>query len=179
MLGLSLLAQYIGLAAIIGAFIAGLIVSEVKQHAALEDRFTPLAWFFVPFFFVLMGTYIDPASFARPLVLAAIVAFSVVAVVTKYIGSLWGARAEGPRIAREVAVGMIPRGEVGIVVAGIALAAGAVTRDVYAAVLGTVLATTVVSPYLIKAVFARREHPEGDDGRRGEGRPAEAVHRRG
>ena len=177
MLGLSLLAQYVGLAAIIGAFIAGLIVSEVKQHAALEDRFTPLAWFFVPFFFVLMGTYIAPASFAKPLVLAAIVAFSVVAVATKYIGSLWGARAEGPRIAREVAVGMIPRGEVGIVVAGIALASGAVTEDVYAAVLGTVVVTTVVSPYLIKAVFTRRGHPGDDGGRRGEGRPAEVAHR--
>lgn len=172
MLGLSLLAQYIGLAAIIGAFIAGLIVSEAKQRAALEDRFTPLAWFFVPFFFVLMGTYIDPASFARPLVLLAIVVFSAVAIVTKYLGALWGARREGPRIAREVAAGMIPRGEVGIVVAGIALATGAVTRDVYAVVLGTVLVTTVVSPYLIKAVFAGRGRSGDDGAARGEARPA-------
>ena len=87
---------------------------------------------------------------------ALIVAFTVIAVVTKYLGSLWGARSEGRRIAREVGVGMVPRGEVGIVVAGIALAAGAVTEDVYAAVLGMVLATTVISPYLIKAAFGGR-----------------------
>ena len=65
MLALSLLANYIGLAAIIGAFIAGLVVAELKQHTEVESKFTPLAWFFVPFFFVLMGTYIDFASFAQ------------------------------------------------------------------------------------------------------------------
>lgn len=164
MLALSLLAQYIGLAAIVGAFLAGLTIAELKHHTGAEERFAPLAWFFVPFFFVLMGTYIDLASFAKPAVLIAIVVFSVVAIATKYLGAIWGARREGPRIAREVAVGMIPRGEVGIVVAGIALTAGAVSRDVYAAVLGTVLVTTVVSPYLIKAGFSRRErHADGGE----------------
>jgi Kef-type K+ transport system membrane component KefB len=156
MLALSLLAQYIGLAAIVGAFLAGLIVAELKQHTEVEEKFTPLAWFFVPFFFVLIGTYIDLASFLKPSVLLGIAVLSLVAVVTKYFGSLWGARAEEPRIAREVGVGMIPRGEVGIVVAGIALTAGVVTEDVYATVLGMVLVTTIVSPYLIKAVFGRR-----------------------
>ena len=62
----------------------------------------------------------------------------------------------------------MPRGEVGIVVAGIALAAGVVSEDAYAAVLGMVLATTVLSPYLIRAVFSRRkpssEKPEPDAG---------------
>ena len=156
MLALSLLANFIGLAAIVGAFLAGLVIAELKQHTEVEAKFTPLAWFFVPFFFVLMGTYIDLASFAKPAVLLAIVVFTAIAVVTKYLGAIWGARREGRRIAREVGVGMIPRGEVGIVVAGIALAAGAVTEDVYAAVLGMVLATTVISPYLIKSAFGNR-----------------------
>ena len=111
----------------------------------------------MPFFFVLMGTYIDFASFAKPVVLLAIAAFTAIAVVTKYLGAIWGARSEGKRIAREVGVGMVPRGEVGIVVAGIALAAGVVSEDAYAAVLGMVLATTVLSPYLIRAVFSRRK----------------------
>ena len=100
-----------------------------------------------------MGTYIDLASFAKPAVLLAIAVFTSIAVATKYFGAIWGARREGRRIAREVGVGMIPRGEVGIVVAGIALAAGVVSEDVYAAVLGMVLATTIISPYLIKAAF--------------------------
>ena len=155
MLALSLLAQYIGLAAIVGAFLAGLILAELKQHTAVEDKFEPLAWFFVPFFFVLMGTYIDLGSFAKPAVLLAIGVLSAVAIATKYAGALLGARQEGKQVAREVGVGMIPRGEVGIVVAGIALAAGVVSEDVYAAVLGMVLVTTIASPYLIKRVFER------------------------
>ena len=59
------------------------------------------------------------------------------------------------QIAREVGVGMTPRGEVGIVVAGFALAEGAIGDDVYAAILGMVLATTILAPFLIKAVFGR------------------------
>jgi Kef-type K+ transport system membrane component KefB len=162
MLALSLLAQFIGLAAIVGAFLAGLAIAELKQHTEVEAKFTPLAWFFVPFFFVLMGTYIDLTSFVKPSVLLAIIALTAIAVVTKYLGAIWGARKEGKRIAREVGVGMVPRGEVGIVVAGIALAAGAVSEDVYAAVLGMVLATTIVSPYLIKFVFgAAHGHKDG------------------
>lgn len=154
-LALSLLADYIGLAAIVGAFIAGLTMSELKQHTGIVKRFEPLAWFFTPFFFVLMGTYLDFAAFAKPSVLLAIVAFTALAVVTKYVGGSLGARAEGPQIAREVGVGMIPRGEVGIVVAGYALAAGAIDDAVYADILGMVLATTILAPFLIKAVFGR------------------------
>jgi Kef-type K+ transport system membrane component KefB len=154
-LALSLLADYIGLAAIVGAFIAGLTMSELKQHTGIVKRFEPLAWFFTPFFFVLMGTYLDFATFVKPSVLLAIVVFTALAVATKYLGGSWGARAEGKQIAREVGVGMIPRGEVGIVVAGYALAAGAIDDAVYADILGMVLATTILAPFLIKAVFGR------------------------
>ncbi len=166
-LALSLLADYIGLAAIVGAFIAGLTMSELRQHTGIVKRFEPLAWFFTPFFFVLMGTYLDFAAFAQPSVLLAIVVFTALAVVTKYLGGSIGARKEGRLIAREVGVGMVPRGEVGIVVAGVALAAGAISDDVYAAILGMVLATTILAPFLIKAVFGRdwTDDPEalGDD----------------
>ena len=154
-LALSLLADYIGLAAIVGAFIAGLTMSELKQHTGIVKRFEPLAWFFTPFFFVLMGTYLDFGAFAQPSVLLAIAVFTALAVATKYLGGSLGARSEGRRIAREVGVGMTPRGEVGIVVAGFALAEGAIGDDVYAAILGMVLATTILAPFLIKAVFGR------------------------
>jgi Kef-type K+ transport system membrane component KefB len=157
MLALSLLADYIGLAAIVGAFLAGLTLADLRHHTEIEQRFEPLAWFFTPFFFVLMGTYLDFGSFAEPLVLAAIVVFTVIAVVTKYVGGVVGARGERLATRREIGVGMIPRGEVGIVVAGYALAAGAIGDDVYAAILGMVLATTIMAPFLIRAVF--RPHP--------------------
>ncbi len=155
MLGLSLLAEYIGLAAIVGAFLAGLVVAELKQHTAVEEKVEPLAWFFMPFFFVLIGSYLDLRAFADPTVLLEVVAFTAVAMVTKYYGALLGARREGLRVAREVGVGMIPRGEVGIVVAGIALASGALGAKVYAAIIGMVLITTLTSPFLIKWVYER------------------------
>ena len=150
MLGLSLLADTIGLAAIVGAFLAGLIVAEMRQHTAVEEQFEPLAWFFVPFFFVLMGTYLDLDALTDTTVLLEIVALSAVAIGTKYLGSVLGARSEGGRVAREVGVGMIPRGEVGIVVAGIALGTGVMSDGIYAAVIGMVLVTTIAGPFLIK-----------------------------
>jgi Kef-type K+ transport system membrane component KefB len=155
MLALSLLADYIGLAAIVGAFIAGLTMSELRQHTGIEKRFEPLAWFFTPFFFVLMGTYLDFGAFAKPSVLLAVVAFTALALATKYLGGSWGARNEGRQVAREVGVGMTPRGEVGIVVAGFALAQGTINDDVYAAILGMVLATTILAPFLIRWVFGQ------------------------
>ncbi len=66
-----------------------------------------------------------------------------------------GARAEGGRVAREVGVGMIPRGEVGIVVAGIALGTGVMSDGIYAAVIGMVLVTTIAGPFLIKLGYGR------------------------
>ncbi len=159
MLALSLLAEYIGLAAIIGSFLAGLVIADLKEHTELERQFTPLSWFFVPFFFVLMGTHIDLSAFTRPRMLAATVAFTVIAVATKYYGALFGARGEGRRIAREVGVGMVPRGEVGIVVAGVALSTGVVSEDTYTAVVAMVVLTTFIAPFLMKLVFEAEEPP--------------------
>jgi Kef-type K+ transport system membrane component KefB len=155
MLGLSLLAEYVGLAAIVGAFLAGLVVAELKQYTEIEQKTEPLAWFFVPFFFVSIGSYLDLHVFVDGKVLLEIATFTLVAVVTKYVGALLGARREGKQTAREVGVGMIPRGEVGIVVAGIALASGVLGDEVYGAIIGTVLLTTLIAPYLIRAVYSR------------------------
>jgi Kef-type K+ transport system membrane component KefB len=171
-LALSLLADYIGLAAIVGAFIAGLTMSELKQHTGIVKRFEPLAWFFTPFFFVLMGTYLDFATFAEPAVLLAIAAFTALAVATKYLGGSLGARSEGRQVAREVGVGMIPRGEVGIVVAGYALAAGAIGDAVYADILGMVLATTILAPFLIKVVFGPVRSRKDEESLRDDEAPA-------
>jgi Kef-type K+ transport system membrane component KefB len=159
MLALSLLAEFIGLAAIIGAFLAGLIMSELREHTELERQFQPLSWFFVPFFFVLMGTYIDFTAFGDPLVLAATLSFTVLAVATKYYGARLGSRRETKQVAREVGVGMVPRGEVGIVVAGVALATGAIGESVYTAVVAMVVLTTFISPFLMKNIYGRVQSP--------------------
>jgi Kef-type K+ transport system membrane component KefB len=156
MLALSILSEYIGLAAIVGAFLAGLVLSELREFTTIEDRFTTLGWFFVPFFFVAMGLYLDINLFTSPVVLLETAVFSIVAILGKLVGGYLGSRAMGRSSAIRVGVGMIPRGEVGIVVAGTALAAGAISNDVYASVIGMVLVTTIISPFLIKAVYAKR-----------------------
>jgi len=162
MLAVALLAQYIGLAAIVGAFMAGVVLAEVKQHHSLEERVEPLAWFFTPFFFISVGAYVDFGSFAKPTVLVATIVFALVAIVSKYAGSLLGAWREGKRIANEVGAGMIPRGEVGIVVAGIALAEGVVDTDVYSAVLAMVVLIDLVAAFLIARVYSRGGRQGGD-----------------
>jgi Kef-type K+ transport system membrane component KefB len=156
MLGLSLLAEYVGLAAIVGAFLAGLLLGELEDYDPVQRRIEPLTNFFVPFFFVLMGTYLDFGAFADPLLDLEIVVFSAVAVLTKYAGGWLGALREPAPTPREVGAGMVPRGEVGIVVAGIAFAAGAVGEDVYAAVIAVVLVTTFLAPFMIRHAFPRR-----------------------
>lgn len=159
MLGLSLLSEHIGLAAIVGAFMAGLALSELREFTAIEDRFATLGWFFVPFFFVAMGSYVTIGDFAKPAVALETLAFSAVAIVGKLVAGALGARGAGERVPLRVGVGMIPRGEVGIVVAGIALAAHVVTPQVYTSVIGMVLVTTFVAPFLIKKAYAGSKGP--------------------
>jgi Kef-type K+ transport system membrane component KefB len=159
MLAMALLAQYIGLAAIVGAFLAGVVLAEVKQHHRLEERFAPLAWFLTPFFFVSVGAAISFASLAKPAVVAAVVVLATIAVTTKYLGALLAAWRQGRRIAHEVGVGMIPRGEVGIVVASVALAEGVVDADVYSAVVAMVVLVDFVAAFLIARVYSRGGRP--------------------
>ena len=153
-LGLSLLAEYVGLAAIVGAFLAGLLLGEIEDYDPVQRRIESLTAFFVPFFFVLMGTYVDFAVFADPFIDAEIVVFTAVAVATKYAGGWMGALREGDVIRREVGAGMVPRGEVGIVVAGLAYSVGAVNEDLYVAVISMVLATTFLAPFIIRRAFS-------------------------
>lgn len=154
-LGLSLVAEYIGLAAIVGAFMAGLVLAELTDQTDMMEQFEPVGWFLVPFFFAVMGSFIDPRTFLEPSTLALTVFLTAIAVVSKGAGSYLGAIRAGRDTALEVAAGMIPRGEVGIVIAGIGLASKAIGPDVYAASVGMVILTTVMAPWLLKRAFAR------------------------
>jgi len=162
MLGLALLAQWIGLAAIVGAFVAGLMLAKVRHFAPLERTFEPVAYFLVPFFFINVGSFLEPGIFLQPRALAQIALFTALAVASKFLGAYFGARAEGKQIAAEVGVAMVPRGEVGIVVASIALSAGAIDNDLYGVVVAVVILTTVAAPFLIRWIYERtpvNEHP--------------------
>jgi len=149
MFAVALVSAAIGLAAIIGAFVAGLIVAETEAQDELEHEMRPLGQIFTPFFFAVTGAQLDLGALLEPGVAILAIALAVAGVSTKAIGGYLGARSLGRWGATTVGFGMVPRGEVGIVVANLGLAAGILSAGVFSAVLVAVVLTTVVAPYLL------------------------------
>ena len=162
MLGLAALATAIGLAALIGAFLAGMVVGESSERRALEEEVAPVAAFFTPFFFGSIGAQIDLAGLADQGTLMLLVAVTTVAIATKFVGSFVGAFTMGGRRATLVAWGMVPRGEVGIVVAGLGLQLGVINGPVYSVVIGMAVITTLIVPPLIGPLVQWAEAPSAD-----------------
>ena len=149
MLATALLTAAVGLAAIIGAFVAGLVVAETEAADEIEHDIKPLASIFVPFFFAVTGSQLDLSALLDPSIAALAIALALIGVLTKAVGGILGARSIGRWGSVTVGFGMVPRGEVGIVVANLALATGVVTGDLFAAMLVAVVLTTVAAPYLL------------------------------
>jgi len=157
MLGLAALSAAIGLAAIIGAFLAGLVVGESAERDALEQETAPIAALFTPFFFGFVGAQIDLNVFATPTTVALLVGVTALAIVTKFAGSFLGALRVGRDRALLIGWAMVPRGEVEIIVAGLALAAGAFGPDLYLVVVGMVVITSMVVPPFLPPLVRRAE----------------------
>lgn len=155
MLGLAILAAYIGLAAIIGAFVAGLIVAETEAQDETEHEIKPLASIFTPFFFAVTGAQLDLAALTDPKLAVAALLLAALGIATKVLAGLIGARGTGRWSALAVGVGMAPRGEVGIVVVTLGLSLGLLTSSLFSAVLVAVVLTTVAAPVLLNIVIAR------------------------
>jgi Kef-type K+ transport system membrane component KefB len=149
MLAVALLAAMIGLAAIIGAFVAGLIVAETEAAHELELEFKPLASIFTPFFFAVTGAQLDLSVMLNPEVAVFAITLAIVGVATKALGGILGARSLGRWGSVTVGFGMVPRGEVGIVVANLAYATGVVDAILFADMLVAVVLTTIAAPYLL------------------------------
>ncbi|MDX6623330.1 MAG: hypothetical protein QOE75_1262 [Solirubrobacterales bacterium] len=149
-LGLAAFAASIGLAALIGAFLAGMIVAETKGHTAIEEEVRPLYAFFPPFFFAYIGIELDLGALVDGGALLLLAAITVLAVATKLLPAYLAARNLGHNEAAIVGVGMIPRGEVGIVVASIGAAEGVVDAELFAVVVGMSILTTLIAPFALR-----------------------------
>ena len=149
MLLVALLAAAIGLAAIIGAFVAGLIIAETEAREEVDHDIRPLSAIFTPFFFAVTGAQLDLSKLLDPSVAVLAVLLAVIGVLTKALGGVIGARSLGRWGSVAVGFGMVPRGEVGIVVANLALVTGAIDEALFAALMVAVVLTTVVAPYLL------------------------------
>jgi len=145
-LGLAFLSTQFGLAAIIGAFLAGMIASETTQRHLLEEQTKPLLALMTPFFFVVTGTKVELAQLADWNTLGVLALVTAIAVISKLIGGFFGALSLGRKSALIVGIGMIPRGEVGVVVASLGLAAGVFTPRVYALIVAMSLLTAMITP---------------------------------
>jgi len=149
-LGLAAFAASIGLAALIGAFLAGMIVAETKDHSSIEEEVKPLYAFFPPFFFAFIGIELDLGSLLNGQALFLLVAITLLAAVAKLGPAYLAARGLGKREAAIVGVGMIPRGEVGIVVAAIGATEGVIDAELFGVVVGMSILTTLVAPFALR-----------------------------
>ena len=152
-LGLSALAAYIGLAAIIGAFLAGMAFAATEHRHDLVERFEGLVQFTTPFFFGYIGLQVDLGVAASVAWFA--LAVTAVALLTKVVGCGVGALSLGSKGALAVGVGMMPRGEVGIIVALIGLSLAVIPESLYAVVVTMSLLTTLVTPPILVWTFRR------------------------
>lgn len=166
----SYLANLAGLAAIVGAFAAGLILEEVhftefKEKKPLHELLAPVTTFLVPIFFVVMGIQVRLETFMDGNVLGLALALTVAAFIGKQVCGLAVVEKGLDRLS--IGLGMVPRGEVGLIFASIGKGLGVVDDSIFSAVVIMVIATTLVTPPLLKLSLARGE-------RRSQNRPTEA-----
>ena len=146
------LAASIGVAAIVGRSSAGLALAG-STGARVRDLAHGVTELLVPFFLAGIGLHVSLSAFSSPRNALLAVLILVAAVVSKFIGCGLGALGLGKADALRIGVGMIPRGEVGMVVAQIGLGFGIISQNVYGVVVFMSVATTIVAPPLIKVTF--------------------------
>src|SRR5438270_7246947 len=151
-LGLSYAAVKIGMAAIIGAFFAGLAFAEYSPRWNLRARVFSINEFLAPFFFFSMGARMNMGVFDRKLLVSAIV-ISLLAILSKLVGCGLPVLHSGWKTAFKVGIGMVPRGEVGLIVALAGLQMRFVSESAYALVIFMTGITTLVAPPIMKLAF--------------------------
>jgi len=159
-------ADAVGLACIVGAFAAGLIIDEeyfgetpapAGEKGSVESIIAPIEGIFAPVFFVLMGMQVDTRSLADPKILLAGLLLTVAAVAGKMVSSLPVKKGTDRLI---VGIGMVPRGEVGLIFAGIGKGIGVLDDRMFSVVVTVVLLTTLVTPPLLGWAIRRKERRE-------------------
>lgn len=158
-LGLSVAAEKIGMAGIIGAFFAGLAFAEYSPEWNLKPRVSALTEFLAPFFFFIMGAKLNLTVFTPDILTTAIV-ISFLAILSKLIGCGLPVLREGWQTALRVGVGMVPRGEVGLIVALVGLNMGLISDSAYAVVIFMTGVTTLVAPPLLRMLFRADRTPD-------------------
>ena len=166
-LGVAALADLAGSALIIGAFAAGLVLSRTNQFDAVVERIEPVADVFTPIFFVSVGAPVNVGLFLPTAsdfdlnVLVVGLILTAIAIVGKLLAGLAVRRKDTSKLL--VGVGMVPRGEVGLIFAAIGLTAGILSGATYSAILIMVILSTFVVPPVLKVLYARKHDPSPEE----------------
>ncbi len=151
-------AEWLGVAGIIGTFFAGIAIAQTKFKEEIEHRLEPIAnGLFVPFFFVSIGLAVSFEGIGNQA--GFIVIFSVIAILSKFIGSGLGAKVSGfnTKSSMGIGAGMISRGEVALILAAMGLESGLLPAQYYTSMIIVVILTTLVTPPLLKLFFGIRD----------------------
>jgi Kef-type K+ transport system membrane component KefB/mannitol/fructose-specific phosphotransferase system IIA component (Ntr-type) len=144
-----------GLAMIIGAYITGLSLSKTDISHIIIEKVHVLYEFFVPVFFAVMGMLVDVRQMASPTVIAAGLVFTVVGVLSKVLGCGLPAMFVGFNVrgALRIGAGMVPRGEVALIIAGIGATSGILDAKLFGVAIMMTLLTTLVAPFGLSATL--------------------------
>jgi len=160
---MSFISQAIGLAAIIGAFLAGMMLADYAHSWDLKPKVDAITTFFLPLFFLNVGMHVQASSLMSSTVLLLSLYVIIVAIVTKYLGCYVGARISDKTIEKDsakiIGIGMVPRAEVGIIIAAIGFTGGFLTSEMNTVIILMSVVTTVIAPPLLKRAF-RKKYPE-------------------
>jgi len=142
---------------VVGAYVAGLMFAATDEREDIVDKTRPIMLFLAPFFFCYLGMQVDTRLLWAGAVIAAILV--IAAVLGKVVGCYIPARFAGRMSHNEgmiVGIGMVPRGEVGLIIAGAGLLAGAIGRDLFGAAVAVSVITTLVAPAMLKPFFKKQ-----------------------
>ncbi|MCC2379226.1 cation:proton antiporter [Bacillus wiedmannii] len=150
--------ELLGIAGIIGAFAAGIAISQTNYKHEVEKKVEPIAYaMFVPVFFVSIGMNITFDGIGNQIWF--ILALTIIAVVTKLIGCGFGARMTGfdAKSSAIIGAGMVSRGEVALIIAGTGLSSGLLAQDYFTAIVIVVILTTMITPPMLKYTFGAKD----------------------
>lgn len=158
---LSLLADAVGMSAVIGAFFTGVAIGQTQEaHKIVNYSSTIASVFFVPIFFVSIALSIQFDGILKDLPL--IIGFTILALLTKFLPSyLSGRRSKlSPRDSALIGSGMISRGEMALIVLQVGFASHLVSKEIYSSLILVIILTTLIAPFLIKASIKKEKKHE-------------------
>ena len=151
--------ECMGLAMIIGAYVMGLALSRTDIKHMVQETLTPVYTFLVPIFFCVMGMMVDVSALCSKSVLIFGAIYTVLAVVAKVVGCMLPSLCCGFNLlgSLRIGAGMVPRGEVALIIAGLGLSAGYLSQEIFGIGIMMTLITTMVAPPGLVALFKSKK----------------------